>query len=440
MKHLLRYFTWLFFGIQSVLAQDAERVSSSGFVQQSILVQSYAGLPYRVSLRARIDTSRATGATANVLALIADKKKTIAAKALSGTAASPIRSPEWHSYSLGGKLPAKAEYLVLRLVYHLNGRVGFDDVKVEVQQKGQWQTLTIQSADFESPSAAGQTLPPGWRVPVPIAGFAPQVAQESSGNHYLAVQGQHVIAYGRNPAAGHYCTANGVKLYYETYGQGSPLLLLHGNGESISSFSNQIATFAREYHVIAVDTRDHGKSATTHGKLTYDLLADDMNALLDSLKLPAAHIVGWSDGGNTGLSMALRYPGRVKSLVTMGANLYADTTAVDVKMLKEVRQMYHLTSVLGPFNAKMRNAHRLTAMLLHYPQLQPSQLTAIQRPVLVLAGEKDIIKASHTRLIGQSIPHARVVLLTGVTHYAPQENPGLFNETVLAFLKNATNQ
>lgn len=138
--------------------------------------------------------------------------------------------------------------------------------------------------------------------------------------------------------------------------------------------------------------------------------------------------------------MALRYPSRVKSLVTMGANLYADTTAVDVKMLKEVRQMYHLTSVLSPFNAKMRNAHRLTALLLHYPQLQPSQLTAIQRPVLVLAGEKDIIKVSHTRLIGQSIPHAQVVLLTGVTHYAPQENPGLFNETVLTFLRSTTNQ
>ncbi|MFD2787645.1 alpha/beta fold hydrolase [Hymenobacter rubripertinctus] len=241
--------------------------------------------------------------------------------------------------------------------------------------------------------------------------------------------------YGQNAAAGQFATVNGTRIYYETYGQGEPLLLLHGNGESISSFRQQLAALAREYQVIAVDTRDQGQSAATKGRLSYDLFADDMHALLEQLQLPAAHIVGWSDGGNTGLSMALRYPAQVKSLVTMGANLYADTTAVDPKMLKEVRQGKLLFTALSPFKKSFRRGRRLSTMLLKYPQMTPAQLRAITAPVLVLAGEKDIIREAHTRLIARSIPRGEVVILPGLTHYAPQENGPLFNETVLGFLR-----
>ncbi|HEX8348977.1 MAG TPA: alpha/beta hydrolase, partial [Hymenobacter sp.] len=341
---------------------------------------------------------------------------------------------QWQTYSFTNKLGAAADTLLLRLFCFMNGTFAFDDITVEVQQAKQWQRVALFNGDFQIPPATDGALPPGWRVDVPIVGFTPQW-QTGADNAYLEVRSHGIIAYGDHAPAGHYCTANGVRLYYETYGQGPSLLLLHGNGQSIQDVSNQIAAFSLAYRVIAVDTRDHGKSAATRGKLTYDLLADDMRALLDSLHVPTTHIVGWSDGGNTGLSMALRYPARVKSLVMMGANLYADTTAVEASMLQQVRQGYRLSSVLGLFSRPYHQARRRTAMLLHYPNLKPSDLATIQAPVLVLAGEKDIIKRAHTQLIVRSIPGAQVHLLPDLTHDAPKENPRLFNETVLRFLQ-----
>jgi pimeloyl-ACP methyl ester carboxylesterase len=186
-----------------------------------------------------------------------------------------------------------------------------------------------------------------------------------------------------------------------------------------------------------VDTRAQGKSTTNGQKLTYDLFAEDMNALLEALHVPAAHVVGWSDGGNTGLSLALHHPDKVKRLVTMGANLYADTTAVTPATLKEVRQGKLQTTLMWPFSKQARKVRPLMVLLLKYPRMKPAELAAIAAPVLVLAGEKDLIQNAHTRLIAASIPQGRVQILPGLTHYAPQENPTMFNEAVLQFLQAA---
>jgi pimeloyl-ACP methyl ester carboxylesterase len=383
-------------------------------------------------MRARVDSTQSGGAKVNLVVFVLNRQHGLVD--IHSLAGPPARAPQWQPYSFTNKLGAAADTLLLRLFCFMSGTFAFDDISVEVQQAGQWQPLALVNSAFQTPPTIADALPPGWRVDVPIVGFTWHW-QTSAGNAYLEVRSRGIIAYGHHAPAGHYCTANGVRLYYETYGQGPPLLLLHGNGQSIQDVSNQIAAFSPTYRVIAVDTRDHGKSAATRGALTYDLLADDMSALLDSLHVPAAHIVGWSDGGNTGLSMALRHPTRVKSLVTMGANLVADTTAVEASMLRQVRQDYRLTSLLGLISRPYRQARRRTAMLLHYPNLRPAELATIHAPVLVLAGEKDIIKQAHTRLIGRSIPGAQVYLLPALTHDAPKENPQLFNETVLHFLQ-----
>ena len=162
-----------------------------------------------------------------------------------------------------------------------------------------------------------------------------------------------------------------------------------------------------------------------------------MSALLTTLHLAKAHVVGWSDGGNTGLSLALHHSEKVDRLVTMGANLYADTTAVTVATLKEVRQGRMLTTLMWPFSKRMRQMRPLVVLLLKYPRMKPAELLAIKAPVLVLAGEKDIIKEAHSRLIARSIPKGQVRILPGLTHYAPQENPALFNAAVLEFLQAA---
>src|SRR5579859_3826992 len=105
------------------------------------------------------------------------------------------------------------------------------------------------------------------------------------------------IHYGDNPAAGKYYDVRGVKLYTETYGQGKPLLLIHGNGGSIGAFSQTIPYFSKKYKVIAVDSRAHGKSVDKKDSLSFEMMADDFAALLDKMHIDSAYVIGWSDGG-----------------------------------------------------------------------------------------------------------------------------------------------
>jgi pimeloyl-ACP methyl ester carboxylesterase len=129
-----------------------------------------------------------------------------------------------------------------------------------------------------------------------------------------------------------------------------------------------------------VDTRAQDQSTNGKQTLTYDLFAEDMSSLLKALNTPAAHVVGWSDGGNTGLSLALHHPQQVKKLVTMGANLWADTLAVTSATLKEVHKGKTLTTLLYPINKKARRVRPLMVLLLDYPRLKVSDLAGITAP------------------------------------------------------------
>lgn len=347
---------------------------------------------------------------------------------------------EWRTYTIQGTLAPQADLIYLYSGLEGNGRFFFDNLSLQVQAPDQtWQQVPLKNGDFErSPTPlAGYLIDPELKGKLPIGVVADLVTgqgmNQSQALRFTLVGSTLVkepLPYGRNKAAGKYCQLNGVKLYYETYGTGEPLLLLHGNGESIHSFSKQIEDLAQHYQVIAVDTRAQGKSVDTlTTRLTYELFADDMKALLDSLRLPKANILGWSDGGNTGLLMALRYPTYVHKLVTMGANLYPATETVDGKMLRQSEQTRKLLDKKGDLQNK-----RLLTLVLTEPHMSYAEIEAIRAPTLVLAGEKDIIKEAHSKNIGAHIPDARVIILKGLTHYAPQENPALFNQTVLDFL------
>src|SRR5689334_22541047 len=135
--------------------------------------------------------------------------------------------------------------------------------------------------------------------------------------------------YGRNPKAGHYVNTRGFKMYYETYGEGQPLLIIHGNGGSINNFLYQIPYFSKEYKVVIADSRAQGKSTDTADSLSYEMMADDLNALLDSLHLDSCYVIGWSDGGINGLLLAIHHSEKVKKLAVTGANLWPDTSAIN---------------------------------------------------------------------------------------------------------------
>ena len=125
-------------------------------------------------------------------------------------------------------------------------------------------------------------------------------------------------------------------IYYEVYGKGEPLFLLHGNGGNIEAFSREIPELSKHFQIISMDTRAQGKSTDSSNEpLTYKKFADDVKALADELKLKKINILGWSDGGNTGLEFALKYPKNLNKLITSGANVFPN--GVGEKMVEDMR-------------------------------------------------------------------------------------------------------
>jgi pimeloyl-ACP methyl ester carboxylesterase len=256
-----------------------------------------------------------------------------------------------------------------------------------------------------------------------------------TGKTSLQLSQQELLKYGNFHQYGDSAWINDIKIYYEIYGEGEPLLLLHGNNESISSFKYQIDYFRKQYKVIAVDSRGQGKSSNNRKKIDYQLMAADMYELLNHLKLDSVNVIGWSDGGNTGLIMAMKYPVKVKSLTTMGANLYPNKNAVQKKFLREYRWTLRYAKVLALFNpSKWKGKVIVGKMVLKEPNIKPSELNAISIPTLILAGEKDVINEDHTKLIADNIKKNKIVILKGLTHYAPQEDPEYFNKVIAEFL------
>ncbi len=134
-------------------------------------------------------------------------------------------------------------------------------------------------------------------------------------------------SYGANTEAGNYLKVNGINLYYEVYGEGEPLVLIHGSGQSIADMAHQIRHFSTDYQVVVADSRAHGRSGMADEQMTYKIMAQDWVALINHLKLPPVRLVGWSDGGNISLEIASTHPSSVDRVAVMGANLSPDRSA-----------------------------------------------------------------------------------------------------------------
>jgi pimeloyl-ACP methyl ester carboxylesterase len=236
------------------------------------------------------------------------------------------------------------------------------------------------------------------------------------------------VAYGNNPKAGKYAKINGINLYYETYGSGEPLVMFHGNGGSIEAFKYQIPFFEKYYKVIAIDSRLQGKSGGEADSLSYDMMAADFAALLDYLKIDSAFVLGWSDGGIDGIVLALNFPRKVKKLAVSGANIIPDTTAMYASDIQSMQD-----AVMSPSTSQKDKT--LNRMMLYQPQIPYAELRKIHCPVLVMAGDHDMIKAEHTVKIYQSLPNGSLCIFPDAHHGVCQQYPELFNQTVLRFFK-----
>ena len=240
------------------------------------------------------------------------------------------------------------------------------------------------------------------------------------------------INYGNNPAAGKYISTRGSKFYYEVYGKGEPLLLIHGNGGSINNFKYQIPYFSKYYKVIGVDSRAQGKSTDYGDSLTYEMMADDLNAVLDSLHVDSAFVIGWSDGGINGLLLALRHPEKAKKLAETGANLIPDTSVFDPagnafidEALKDIRS--HLP------DKDAKNQLKLIHMMQIEPNIPSASLRNIKCPVFVIGGDHDVILPFHTLEIFNNISRAYLWILPRSGHATLQRYHDEFNKKVQDF-------
>ena len=238
--------------------------------------------------------------------------------------------------------------------------------------------------------------------------------------------------YGRNEKAGHYLNTRGFRMYYETYGSGEPLLIIHGNGGSINNFMYQIPFFAQHYKIILADSRAQGKSTDNSDSLSYEMMTDDLNALLDTLHVDSCYVIGWSDGGINALLLAIHHPEKVKKLAVTGANLSPDSTAVD-SFAYHWAMAYNASLRSKPQTPETKHELKLARLLSYEPHISLAQLQTIACPALIIGGDHDVIRPQHTILIAQTIPKGYLWILPNSGHSTPIYYKDDFNKVVYHF-------
>jgi pimeloyl-ACP methyl ester carboxylesterase len=261
--------------------------------------------------------------------------------------------------------------------------------------------------------------------------------------------GQTPVTYVSNEQAGKYIDVDDIRIYYETYGEGEPLLLLHGNGGSIENFLMQIPEFSKHFKVIAPDSRAQGRTTDSEKEISYALMASDMAALIDKLDLGSVYVVGWSDGGIIGIELAYAFPDKVKKLVTIGANYsnknydaHGNNVRMDAKDTlvigsRKLAEKYRNTlERLSPNPERIPEIKRkLKNLMEKYPNFTEKQLEQIKTPTLVIIGDHDVISLDHTVSLFASLPHAELFVIPGATHVVPVEQPDLLNSVIVRFLE-----
>lgn len=242
--------------------------------------------------------------------------------------------------------------------------------------------------------------------------------------------------YGNNKEAGKYYDIRGFKMYCEVYGEGQPLLIIHGNGGSINNFIYQVPYFSKKYKVIIADSRAQGNSKDTGDSLTYEMMADDYAALLDAMKIDSAYVIGWSDGGINGLLLSIRHPKKVKKMAITGANLVPDTTAVPQEIWDMVTPFLNMLKNKATKTEQEKNQLKLFKLLVEQPHIPLTDLQKITCPTLVIGGDHDVIKEEHTMLIYKNIPKAYLWIMPASGHSTPVVYKDDFNTVVDRFFAN----
>lgn len=243
----------------------------------------------------------------------------------------------------------------------------------------------------------------------------------------------------------YFIPSDDVVLYCKTYGTGTPLFLLHGAMVTMNDWDNQIKALSAKYKLICIDNRGHGRSTFTDKPITYHLMSDDIINVMDYLKIDSAHVVGFGDGGNMAVQLAIEHPERIMKLALINANLNPGPDAVFPYFIDKVREwnIKKMTELVkerfvGNPNPELLQAFvlRMQHMLLTEPNYNVTDMSKISLPTLVIASDYGLVKVKHALGIFENLQNAYLCIIPGARHYCIKEQPKLVNETLINFLLN----
>ena len=240
-----------------------------------------------------------------------------------------------------------------------------------------------------------------------------------------------------------YIEHDGARIWHAAYGSGSPVILLHGGLGHSGNWGYQVpALVGSGYRVILLDSRGHGRSTRDERPYSYELMAADVLAVMDSLSIEKASFVGWSDGACTALVLASNAPERVAGVFFFACNMdpsgtkeFVFTPIIQRCFNRHVKDYAQLSATPDRFD---EFSEAVGLMQRTQPDYSAEDLAQIRVPVAIVHGEHDeFIKREHAEYLARSIPNAEFIDLPGVSHFAPLQRPEQFNDAMLAFLGKA---
>jgi pimeloyl-ACP methyl ester carboxylesterase len=240
-----------------------------------------------------------------------------------------------------------------------------------------------------------------------------------------------------------YVDHDSARIWYSTYGSGPPVILLHGGLGNSGNWGYQVpALIEAGYRVVVIDSRGHGRSTRDSRPYSYELMASDVLAVMDALRVQKAAVVGWSDGACIALVLAARAPERIAGVFFFGCNMDPGGTKeiewpnpiLDRCLSRHSRDYAQLSATPDRFK---EFSEAVGVMMKTQPNYSASDLAGIRVPVTIVQSERDeFIKPEHAQYLARTIPGAEYLLLPGVSHFAPLQRPDEFNTVMIGFIRS----
>ena len=238
-----------------------------------------------------------------------------------------------------------------------------------------------------------------------------------------------------------YAPVNGIAIWYAEFGRGQPVVLLHGGLANANYWGQQVPALAKRYRVIVMDSRGHGRSTRNQEPFGYELMASDVVGLMDSLKIPSAAIVGWSDGAIVGLEIAIHHPERVTRLFAFAANSdpsgvldIAQSAVFNAFIARSEEEYKRLSPTPNEYRGFRDQIEKMWATQPHFTS---DQLRHIHVPTWIVDADHDeAIRRENTEYMAREIPDSGLLLQPCVSHFSFLQDPEQFNRDVLHFLEH----